>query len=259
MAAGSVRQLDPKIAASRGLNSFVYDIIGDFGLKTHKEKHAMLHKLGFKTNIHNRSAKNLKEIFEFRDYWEKHRDKLSYEIDGVVAIINDNKIFESAGVVGKAPRAAVAYKFSPKEAVTVIEDVKIQIGRTGSLTPVAILKPVEVGGIKISRATLHNYDQIKKSALKSAIRSLFRGQETSFPGSPGFWKICGQAKKKNLKCRLIARLTARKSFGKAFFIVVLILCVAPEIGNFCGILSPERLLTSADWEEKSLTVFWTTD
>ncbi|MEK7568472.1 MAG: NAD-dependent DNA ligase LigA [Patescibacteria group bacterium] len=166
MAAGSVRQLDPKIAASRGLDSFVYDIIGDFGLKTHEEKHAMLHKLGFKTNIHNRSVKNLKEIFEFRDYWEKHRDKLSYEIDGVVAIINDNKIFESAGVVGKAPRAAVAYKFSPKEAVTVVESVKIQIGRTGSLTPVAVLKPVEVGGIKISRATLHNYDQIKKIGLK---------------------------------------------------------------------------------------------
>lgn len=166
MAAGSARQLDPKIAASRGLDSFTYDIVGDFGLKTHKEKHEALHKLGFKINAYNRPVKNLKEVFEFRDYWEKHRDKLPYEIDGVVAIINDNKIFEDAGVVGKAPRAAIAYKFSPKETTTVVDDIKIQIGRTGSLTPVAVLKSVEVGGIKISRATLHNYDQIKKLDLK---------------------------------------------------------------------------------------------
>ena len=118
-------------------------------------------KLGFKTNPHNRSAKSLEEVFAFRDQWEKHRDKLPYEIDGVVVIVNDNGVFQKAGVVGKAPRAAIAYKFSPREA-TVIEGVKVQVGRTGTLTPVAILRPVEVGGVTIGRATLHNEDEIKR-------------------------------------------------------------------------------------------------
>ncbi len=166
MAAGSVRQLDPKITASRKLDSFAYDIVNEFDLATHEEKHQILKDLGFKTNPNNQPAKSLKEVFEFRNYWEKHREKLPYEIDGIVVIINDNKIFEQAGVIGKAPRAAVAYKFSPKEATTIVEDIKVQIGRTGTLTPVAVLKQVEVGGVKITHATLHNYDQIKRLGLK---------------------------------------------------------------------------------------------
>jgi DNA ligase (NAD+) len=166
MAAGSVRQLDPKITASRKLDSFAYDIIGELDQNTHEEKHQILKSLGFKTNPNNQPAKSLKEVFEFRNYWEKHREKLPYEIDGIVVIINDNKIFEQAGVIGKAPRAAIAYKFSPKEATTIVEHIKVQVGRTGTLTPVAILKQVEVGGIKITHATLHNYDQIKRLGLK---------------------------------------------------------------------------------------------
>lgn len=168
MAAGSVRQLDPKITANRKLDSFIYDIITDLGQKTHEEEHQLLKDLGFKINFHNQPAKSLEEVFKFRNYWseEKHREKLPYEIDGIVAIINDNKIFGDAGVVGKAPRAAIAYKFSPKEATTIIEGIKIQVGRTGVLTPVAILKPLELSGIKISHATLHNFDQIKRLGLK---------------------------------------------------------------------------------------------
>ena len=166
MAAGSVRQLDPKITASRKLDSFAYDVINEFGKNTHEEKHQILKDLGLKTNPNNQPAKSLKEVFEFRNYWEKHREKLPYEIDGIVVIINDNKIFEQAGVIGKAPRAAVAYKFSPKEATTIVEDIKVQVGRTGTLTPVAVLKQVEVGGVKITHATLHNYDQIKRLGLK---------------------------------------------------------------------------------------------
>ncbi|MEK7520537.1 MAG: NAD-dependent DNA ligase LigA [Patescibacteria group bacterium] len=162
VAAGSVRQLDPKIAATRRLDSFAYDIVGDLGREFHEEEHEILKKLGFKTNPHNRSAKSLEEVFAFRDQWEKHRDKLPYEIDGVVVIVNDNGVFQKAGVVGKAPRAAIAYKFSPREATTVIEGVKVQVGRTGTLTPVAILRPVEVGGVTIGRATLHNEDEIKR-------------------------------------------------------------------------------------------------
>jgi DNA ligase (NAD+) len=168
MAAGSIRQLDPRITASRKLDSFQYGIVTDLGQKTHKEEHLLLKALGFKTNPHNRKVNSLEEVFKFRNYWgeEKNREKLPYEIDGVVVIVDDNEIFEAAGVIGKAPRAAVAYKFSPKESTTIIEGVKVQIGRTGILTPVAILKPLELSGIKITHATLHNFDQIKRLGLK---------------------------------------------------------------------------------------------
>ena len=166
MAAGSVRQLDSKITASRKLDSFIYDIVTDLGQKTHEEEHEVLKKMGFKINTSNRALKSLEEVFELRDYWDGHRDKLSYEIDGIVVIVNDNKIFEKAGVIGKAPRAAIAYKFSPKEATTIVENIKIQVGRTGTLTPVAVLRPVEVGGVQITHATLHNFDQIQRLGLK---------------------------------------------------------------------------------------------
>ncbi|MBI2010638.1 MAG: NAD-dependent DNA ligase LigA [Candidatus Colwellbacteria bacterium] len=166
VAAGSVRQLDPKITASRKLDSFEYAAVTDLGQKTHAEEHEILRELGFKINSNNKLVSSFEEILEFRDYWDKHRDKLPYEIDGVVVIINDNKTLEAAGVIGKAPRGMIAYKFSPKEATTVVEDVKVQVGRTGTLTPVAKLRPVEVGGVTISNATLHNYDEIKRLGLK---------------------------------------------------------------------------------------------
>jgi DNA ligase (NAD+) len=168
IAAGSIRQLDPKITAGRHLDSFAYDIITDLGQKTHEEEHLILKAFGFKTNPDNKPASNLKEIFSFRNHWEEKekREKLSFEVDGIVVILNDNKTFENAGVIGKAPRAAIAYKFSPKEAETIVENVEVQVGRTGVLTPVAILKPVAVGGITITHSTLHNFDEIERLGLK---------------------------------------------------------------------------------------------
>jgi len=162
IAAGSIRQLDPKVIAGRKLDSFAYDITTDLGQKFHEEEHEILKKLGFKINPHNKPAVSLEEVFKFRDYWARHRDKLPYEVDGVVIIVNNNKIFEDAGVIGKAPRAAIAYKFAAREATTIVEDIKIQVGRTGALTPVAVLKPAPVGGITITHATLHNADEIKR-------------------------------------------------------------------------------------------------
>src|SRR3990167_5776917 len=166
LAAGSVRQLDPKVTASRNMDSFVYSLVTDLGQKTHEEEHRILKSLGFKTNPHNKFAKDLDEVQRFRDYWEKHRDKLNYEIDGVVVILNDERSFQRTGVVGKAPRGAIAYKFSPKESETVVEDIIVQVGRTGILTPVAKLKPVSIGGTTVSRATLHNLDEIRRLGLK---------------------------------------------------------------------------------------------
>jgi DNA ligase (NAD+) len=165
-AAGSVRQLDPKITASRKLDSYAYSLVTDFGQKTHEEEHIILKALGFKINPYSKPAKNLEEVFEFHDYWAKHRDKLPYEIDGVVVILNNEEDFNRAGYVGKAPRAAIAYKFALKQATTIVEDIIVQVGRTGVLTPVAILKPVNVGGVTISRSTLHNFEEIKRLGLK---------------------------------------------------------------------------------------------
>jgi len=166
VAAGSIRQLDPKVTASRKLDSFQYDIVTKIGQKKHSEEHEILHKLGFRTNTNNKICATINDIFEFHEYWSKHREKLPYEIDGIVIIADDNSVYDSAGVIGKAPRAAIAYKFSPKEATTVVEDIKVQVGRTGALTPVAVMRPVNVGGVTITHASLHNADEIKRLGLK---------------------------------------------------------------------------------------------
>ncbi len=172
VAAGSVRQLDPKIIASRKLDSFQYDIVSSMPasyaekFKTHEEEHEALHSLGFKINSDNRHAKDLKAVFDFHKTIGEYREKLNYEIDGIVVILNENRIYEDAGVIGKAPRAAVAYKFSPREASTIVEDITVGVGRTGVLTPVAVLKAVGVGGVTVTHATLHNMDEIERLGVK---------------------------------------------------------------------------------------------
>ena len=166
LAAGSVRQLNPEMTASRKLNSFAYALVTDLGQKTHEEEHLILKTLGFPVNSHNKFLKGLNEIQRFRDHWEKNRGKLDYEIDGIVVTINDNRVFQKLGVVGKSPRGAIAYKFSPKESTTKVKDIIVSVGRTGTLTPIAILEPVEIGGVTVSRATLHNEDEIKRLGIK---------------------------------------------------------------------------------------------
>ncbi|MBI2627120.1 MAG: NAD-dependent DNA ligase LigA [Parcubacteria group bacterium] len=166
LAAGSIRQLDPKITAERNLDSFAYSVVTNLGQETHEEEHEILKALGFKVNKHNKLVKDLEEVQGFRDHWEKHREKLEYEIDGIVVQVNDNRIFQKLGVVGKAPRAAVAYKFSARESTTKVKDIIVSVGRTGVLTPVAVLEPVEIGGTTVSRATLHNEDEIRRLGVK---------------------------------------------------------------------------------------------
>jgi DNA ligase (NAD+) len=166
VAAGSVRQLDPKVTASRKLDSFAYDIALGATTTTHEQKHQLLKELGFKTNQHNQYCKSIEEVFSFYKKCAKLREKLPYEIDGMVVIVNSNTIFEKLGVVGKAPRGAVAFKFAQNQATTKVVDIQIQVGRTGAMTPVAILEPVNITGITITRATLHNEDEIKRLDIK---------------------------------------------------------------------------------------------
>ncbi|MGA2666572.1 MAG: NAD-dependent DNA ligase LigA [Patescibacteria group bacterium] len=164
-AAGSIRQLDPKISAERRLNFMAWDLLG-VETKTHEESHKKLKEFGFKTIAQNKFCRNLGEIEKFKEEIEKERERLPYQIDGIVVLINDNSAREKLGVIGKAPRGMIAYKFAPEEATTVIQDIQVNVGRTGVLTPVAFLKPVLVAGSTVSRATLHNEDEIRKKDIR---------------------------------------------------------------------------------------------
>ena len=165
-AAGAIRQLDPKVAASRKLEFLAYDLVTDIGQKRHNEKHEILRALGFKTDALARECADLMAVFDLYREIEKKRSALKYMIDGVVVSVNDNATFQRLGVVGKAPRGAVAFKFPAEEATTVVKDIAVQVGRTGVLTPVARLEPVAIGGTVVSHATLHNQDEIARLGLK---------------------------------------------------------------------------------------------
>lgn len=208
-AAGSIRQLDPKITASRKLDCYIYSLVTDLGQTRHEQEHGLAKFLGFKTISHNKFCRNLEEIIEFHRKMSKEREKLPFEIDGIVVVVDKVDLQKKLGVVGKAPRWMIAYKFSPKEATTIVEDIKVQVGRTGVLTPVAILRPVEIGGVTVSRATLHNEDEIKRLGLKigdtvivaragdvipdvlKVIPGLRTGKEKNFH-MPKYCPICGK-------------------------------------------------------------------
>lgn len=163
-AAGSIRQLDPKIVASRNLDCFIYDLgLSDFEAPNSQEKELKkLQELGFKVNKNFKLCKTIDEIIAYWKYWSKNRGKERYWIDGIVIKVNETKYQKILGYTGKAPRFAIALKFSAEQSTTVVEDIQIQIGRVGTLTPVAHLRSVKVAGSTVSRATLHNEDQIKR-------------------------------------------------------------------------------------------------
>lgn len=167
LAAGSIRQLDSKITSERKLDADFYSLVSDLGQKKHSDEHEILALLGLKTNNkYNKVCLSLTEVFEAYEKMQQKRNDYPYEIDGLVVLINENEIFEKLGIVGKAPRAGIAYKFPQKEATTILENVEFQTGRTGAITPVGILKPVVIEGVTITRTTLHNEDEIKRLELK---------------------------------------------------------------------------------------------
>ncbi len=167
-AAGSIRQLDPKIAAKRHLDTWIYHLPNplDYGLKTHKEALDFMEELGFKVNPASRLVKDEQEIMEYiREYTTK-RKNLPYEIDGVVIKVNNIAMQQELGATVKYPRWAVAYKFPAEEVLTKLKDIKFTVGRTGQITPNAVLEPVLVMGSTISRATLHNEDYCRELDLR---------------------------------------------------------------------------------------------
>ncbi len=164
VAAGSIRQLDSKVVAERGLDSFIYDLSRFNGKMpdTQIDELKFLDKLGFKVNKHFSFCGKIKEVISFWKTWQKNFSKKDYLIDGVVVKLNDRYLQDALGYTGKAPRWGIAFKFPAEQVTTVVEDIIFQVGRTGVVTPVAKLKPVSVAGSTVARATLHNEDEIKR-------------------------------------------------------------------------------------------------
>lgn len=165
-AAGSLRQLDPKVVAGRGLSFFAWDIVTDLGQKTHAEEWKILSALGFKVNPEGGLFNSVSEAENFWQTIQKKRKQLGYWIDGTVIRVNDNAAFSRLGVVGKTPRGLVAWKFPAEETTTTIEEVEWCVGRTGALTPVALVKPTWLGGTTIKHVSLHNFEEIERLGIK---------------------------------------------------------------------------------------------
>ena len=214
-AAGTVRQLDSKVAAARKLDSFIYDI-DEIKIPNSKfqipnsqiEELELLEKLKFKVNPHHKLCKTIEDVENFYQSWIDKKDKQEYEIDGIVIKVNSKKIQDALGYTGKSPRWGVAYKFSAQRVTTVVENIAVQVGRTGALTPVAHLRPVRVAGSTVSRATLHNEDEIKRLDVRisdtvviqkagdiipevvEVVKNLRTGKEKIFH-MPNICPICG--------------------------------------------------------------------
>lgn len=168
-AAGSLRQLDSRITAQRPLTFFAYELMALEGAEepeTHMEELILLERWGFRVDPHRRLCRSIDEVIGFHAGLDGKRDELAFEIDGVVVQLNDKSYHDLLGTRTRSPRWAMAFKFEPRREVTIVEDIAVQVGRTGKLTPVALLKPVDVSGVTVSRATLHNAGEVAKKDIR---------------------------------------------------------------------------------------------
>ncbi len=167
-AAGTIRQLDSKLVAERKLHFRAYDILVDENKapKTHMETYKLLNNLGFSTNAQATVLTSIKHVSKFAEKWETKRHDLPFNTDGLVIKINDHKVYDDLGVVGKAPRAAAAFKFPAEQSTTKVKDIFVSIGRTGAATPVAMLEPVLIAGSTVQMATLHNESEVLRKDIR---------------------------------------------------------------------------------------------
>jgi len=186
-ASGSIRQLDSSVTAKRNLSFFAYSVVrsASKSFKSHFESLNFLKENGFKVSPILKVYSNLKDIIKQYQLIEKNRAKFEYDIDGLVVKINDFKIQENLGFKQRSPKWAIALKFKPIQAFTKLNDVQFQVGRTGAITPVAILEPVQVGGVVVERATLHNEDEIKRKKIKIGDEVIVRRQGDVIPAVLG--------------------------------------------------------------------------
>ncbi len=233
VAAGSLRQLDPKITQSRGLANFVYDVAySEERPATQEGELELLQSLGFQVNPHFQHFKNIKEVIGYWEKWSKRKEAEDYLIDGVVVKVNEISLQEKLGYTGKAPRFGIAFKFPAEQVTTLVEDITLQIGRTGVLTPVAMLKPVLVAGSTVSRATLHNEDEIHRKDIRigdtvviqkagdvipEVIRSLPElrtGREKKFKFPTHFHLCGGDGRIERIPGQAAYRCVAKNSFSQ---------------------------------------------
>lgn len=213
-AAGSLRLLDPRIVATRPLDIFVYYLsYSDKTFTTHQKTIEAIKKAGFRVNEHIKKVKDIEQVITYCTHLETQRDTLDYEIDGVVVKINSLEQQKTLGETIKHPRWAIAYKFAAKQATTTLRDIDIQVGRTGTLTPVALLEPIPVGGVTVSRATLHNFDELKRKDIRIGDHVLIERSGDVIPqvvkAIPE--KRTGNEKKKRIpkKCPICSTLITR--------------------------------------------------
>ncbi|MBI2038096.1 MAG: NAD-dependent DNA ligase LigA [Candidatus Magasanikbacteria bacterium] len=165
-AAGTIRQLDPSIVAARKLSLTAYDISSDNGPDSQAKELEMLKDLSFKTDSHWKICKNLQEVFTFHSYWQEHKHSQEFWVDGVVIKVNQKKYQTLLGFTGKAPRWAIAFKFPAEQGTTKVREVIWGVGRTGAITPVAVMDPVQLAGTTVTHATLHNFDEIGRLGVR---------------------------------------------------------------------------------------------
>jgi DNA ligase (NAD+) len=207
-AAGSLRQLNPSIVAERNLDFFAWDLLTSSDVSTHSEKHEYVRTLGFQVVPYEKKAKNLDQVFSFINDIEKKRAKLPYGTDGIVVSVDTLDLQEQLGVVGKAPRYMIAYKYQAERATTKVTNITVNVGRTGVLTPLAHFVPTLVAGSTVSKSTLHNMDQIQRLDIRigdtvvihkagdvipevvEVLTALRTGKETKFI-MPKFCPVCG--------------------------------------------------------------------
>lgn len=209
-AAGTIRQLDPKLVAERNLSFHVYAVATQISeVITHEDEHNLASKLGFKVEPHSKVLRGTKEVEGFLGEWEEKRKELPYVTDGVVVTVNDRPAYLRLGVVGRAPRGSIAYKFPAEQATTKIKDIQVSIGRTGAATPFAVLEPIKIAGSTVQMATLHNANEVARKDIRigdtvivqkagdiipEVVRSLPElrdGNETEFE-MPSHCPVCGE-------------------------------------------------------------------
>ena len=232
VASGSMRQLDPKITRERKLDNFVYDLASYDGRKpaTQLEELNLLKELGFKVNPHFKECNDIEGVIKLWQKWQEKKDDEDYLIDGLVVKVNDVAVQDELGFTGKAPRFGIAFKFPAEQVTTVVEDITLQVGRTGVLTPVAILKPVLVAGSTVSRATLHNEDEIKRKDIRigdtvilqkagdvipevvSVVKELRSGKERVFKFPTHFALCGGDGRIERVPGQVAYRCVAKNSF-----------------------------------------------
>jgi len=239
-AAGSLRQLDPKITADRKLDFFAYDLVTHEGLLTHEQGHELAALLGFPNNPLNKHCKTTKDAAGVHAQILKKRDKLPYWTDGVVIIVNDNETFERLGVVGKAPRGTVAFKFPAETATTIVKDVRWQVGRTGAITPVAVMDPVFVAGTTVRHASLHNMDEIGRLGLRIGDTVILEKAGDIIPKIKQVLPKLRTGDEKNIpspkSCPVCKGKTERREDEVAFYCTNMD-CKAKDLGNLAFMVS----------------------